>query len=348
MYDYSNSQSANYDYQRNVYAGYASVTLKLFDYLDVKGGCRYEYTEAKANFSNAGNVSLTPYSTYVPALALSHQFKNNQTIKLAYSHRIERPDYHDLNPFINLADPKNITTGNPNLQPEISDKVELGYSRSFEKKANINFTLFYRGNSHDIQSFTRYYPTYQIGDSTYTHVAITTRENIGHEHNIGLSIFGSIPLGKKISLRSNVNLFQRYIITGIPGSADIQGFNYRINANLTYEITSTMSVELFGNFNSPRINAQGTMPSFTTYNFAFRKQFMHKKASIALTATNPFNKYVNQQTQLNGENFSLNNTRQLPYRSFGINFTWKFGKLEFKKEREPEDINLTNPPSPGN
>ena len=103
-------------------------------------------------------------------------------------------------------------------------------------------------------------------------------------------------------------------------------------------------MEFFGNFNSPRVNAQGTMPSFTTYNFALRKQFLHKQASIAFTATNFFNKYVKQETNLTGENFTLNNVRELPYNSFGINFTYKFGKLEFKKESEQEDINLTNPP----
>jgi hypothetical protein len=86
------------------------------------------------------------------------------------------------------------------------------------------------------------------------------------------------------------------------------------------------------------------MPSFTTYNFAFRKQLFQKNGSVAITATNFLNEYVNQKTNLTGDNFTLSNTRQLPYRSFGINFTYKFGRLEFKKEKEQEDINLTNPP----
>jgi hypothetical protein len=81
---------------------------------------------------------------------------------------------------------------------------------------------------------------------------------------------------------------------------------------------------------------QGKVPSFTTYSLAVRKQFFDKKFSIALTATNPFNEYINQKTQLGGDNFTLNSLRQLPYRSFGINLTYKFGKLQFKPEREEE------------
>ncbi len=347
-YAYNSPQSSSLDYKTNVYAAYLSVKFKLFNWLDVKTGLRYEYTDPHAYFSNSGIVNIQQYGTYVPSGVVSHKFKNNQTVKLSYTHRIERPGYRDLNPFVNASDPKNINTGNTTLRPEIGDKIELGYSKIFEKGINVNGTLFYRGNKDDIQSYTRYYSAYKVGDSIYTNAAVSTRENIGRENNFGVNIFASIPFTSKINLRTNISGFQRYIINGaLPGS-NVQGFNYRINMNASYEISKTLVIEFFGNFNSPRINAQGTMPSFTTYNFAFRKQLFNKKASVAVTAANPFNKYVNQETKLTGENFTLDNMRQLPFRSFGINFTYKFGKLEFKKEKEAEDNNLTNPPVLGN
>ena len=184
-----------------------------------------------------------------------------------------------------------------------------------------------------------------IGDSTYYNVAVTTRENVGREDNYGLSFFVSIPATSKISLRCNILCFERYI-TSYPLSVDnIHGFNYRTNLNLAFQATSTMDFEFFGSFNSPRINVQGKMPSFTTYNFAWRQQLFHKQGSVALSVTNPFSKYVTQKTELTGDNFTSTAVRDLPYRSIGLNFTFKFGRLEFKKEKEPEDINLTNPPS---
>jgi ferric enterobactin receptor len=344
IYDFSSDQSSFLDFKRNVYAGYLSFNFALFDALKIQAGGRSEYTEAKANFSNVGNVNLTPYNTIVPSVVLSHKFKKERTLKFSYTRRIERPDYGDMNPFLNASDPKNITTGNPNLRPEIGDKAELSYSKSFVKGGNITTTLFLRNNTDDIQPYTRFYPQYKAGDSTYTNVSVRIRENIGYEHNYGLSVFASVPVSKKINLRANVNCFQRYIYTGISSVGNVEGFNYRTNLNATYQVDSTLTIELFGNLNSKRVNAQGTFPSFTTYNFALRKQLFHKKGSIALTATNFFDEYVNQETNLHGDNFTLLNTRQLPYRSFGINFTYKFGKLEFKKEKQEEDINLTNPP----
>ena len=69
----------------------------------------------------------------------------------------------------------------------------------------------------------------------------------------------------------------------------------------------------------------------------------NKKGSFAFTTTNPFANYVNQATSVSGQDFTLNSLRRIPYRSFGINFTYKFGKLEFKKEKEEKDKEFSNP-----
>jgi hypothetical protein len=74
-----------------------------------------------------------------------------------------------------------------------------------------------------------------------------------------------------------------------------------------------------------------------------RKQFWKKKGSIALTATNPFSENLTQKTILTGTNFTVYGIRKIPFRSIGINFTWKFGKLEFKKEKQEADNNLNAP-----
>ncbi len=225
----------------------------------------------------------------VPITVLSLRIlSHNQTLKISFTHRIQRPEYRDLNPFISASDPKNITTGNPNLRPEVGNKLELSYNKNFGNGTNINSTLFYRGNIDDIQSYTRYYPTYLIGDSTYTNVAISTRQNIGREDNYGINLFASIPAMKNLNIRTNISGFERTIFTGISSVANVHGFSYRMTINASYQLSSTLILELFGNFNSKRINAQGSMPSFTTYNFAFRKQ-LFKNASIAATATNFFN-----------------------------------------------------------
>src|SRR5207253_8894508 len=118
-----------------------------------------------ADYSNAHNVHIPSYHILAPSFIISHSFSNNQVLKLSYTYRIERPEYRELNPFVNLSDPHNITTGNPQLTPEIGNNFELGYNYSFEKGSNLNVSLIYRKNTDDITSFTTYYPLYQVGDS---------------------------------------------------------------------------------------------------------------------------------------------------------------------------------------
>ncbi len=346
LYNYSADQSENMIYKRTIYSYYLSLTFKLFNSFDVKAGCRDEYTVSMANFSNSGKLDLKPYNTLVPSGVISYLIDSGQTIKLGYSRRIKRPNYPDLNPFINASDPKNITTGNINLEPEISNQFELGYNMNFKKGANMNIALFYRGNHNDIQNYTEYFSTYKIGDSIYNNVSVNTRKNMGLEANAGINFYVSVPLNNKLNLRSNISCFHRYINTGLP-DGNVNGFMYRLNVNGSYQITSSLRFELFGNFSSSKINAQGKMPAFTVYNLAIRQELFHKKGSLAFTATNPFNKYVIQKSIIAGTNFTTYTTVDFPYQSFGINFTYKFGKIEFKKQNDIEDVNLTNPPGSG-
>jgi ferric enterobactin receptor len=263
---------------------------------------------------------------------------------LSYSKRIERPDYHDLNPFVNTSDPKNLSSGNPYLLPEIGKRIELGYNRDVENVGSFMVSAFYRINEQDIQPYINFYPSFKVGDTTYTNVSVSTRQNIGTERNAGISLFADLHFSTKLNVRTNANFFHRHTINMLDPGFNSNSFNYRFNINTSYQFTPTLVAEFFGNFNSARHEAQGIYPSFTSYNIAIRKQFWNKKGSLAFTTTNPFSEYVTQQTQLFGKNFIVNSTRKIPFRSFGLNFTWKFGKLEFKQQKEEGDTNL-NPPA---
>ena len=333
LYDTSVSNSLSYD--QKVYALYAEISLPVGHLFDVKAGTRYERTEINSFYSNATEQVKNPgYNTWVPSAYILRKLTDNQTLKLSYSKRIERPDYGDLNPFINTTDPKNITAGNPYLKPEIGNRIELSYNHDFGNAGSFMVTAFYRVNSNDIQPYTAVYPSLEIGDSVYYNVAVSTRENIGTEKNMGLSFFGNLKATDKFTLRLNLMLFRRHIINGIDVGRNPISFNYRTNLNASYQFNKDLSAEFFGNFNSPRNEIQGKYPSFTSYTFAARKKLFNQKASIAITATNIFAKYVNQSTVLYGTNFTTNSLRQIPFRSVGLNFTWKFGKLDFKKDKD--------------
>ena len=336
-------QSYNLDYDMRVYAGYVSASFPLTDFLKVKAGARYEYTVTTIDFPN---TEIPAYGIIVPSAIISHDFRNSQFIKLSYTRRIERPDYGDVNPFLNFSDPYNITTGNPLLKPEIGNNFELGYNKSFGKGTNLNLSLIERINTQDHKRVTNFYSAYPAGDSVYDNVSVTNIQNIGIEYNTGLNVSGSWSIKDKLTLRGNVFFMHRHSVDLPPGSTGSDGNRFRTNLNATYQLPHNLVTEAFGNYNAATINIQGRTPQSITYTLAFRKQFWKKNASIGVTGTNIFNQYTRQVATISTADYSSYTVRMLPYRSVGISVTYKFGKLEFKKDKE-EDSYLNNPPSMG-
>lgn len=333
-------QTYGFNYNRNIFAYYASGTFSLFhDFINGKAGLRYEHTSTNADFKG---VSIPSYNTFAPSFVLQHKFDETQSLKFSYSYRLERPGYNDLNPFFNISDPHNIGTGNPNLKPEIGHNFELGYNKSFNKGPDIYIAAFYRHNTNDLQSYTTYYDSLTVNGTKYPDVALTQRYNIGTETTEGANLYISIPVTGKFSLRSNSFFADR--ITTNPGSPQVSGFIYHINLNASYEFAHDLAAEVFGVYRSSRRTIQGNDAAFGFYNIAVRKQLWNKKASIGLTAANPFNAYLHQTSNTSGGNFTQVSGRDVPFRSFGISLNYKFGKLDFKKtkEDEPQDVPMPN------
>jgi ferric enterobactin receptor len=339
-YFYDSALSNSLRYRQEVYALYTELGFPVVNWFDAKMGLRYERTEINAFYSNVSQQVPEPgYNTVVPSVFFSRKLNEQQTIKLSYSKRIERPDYRDLNPFINTTDPNNVIAGNPYLKPEIGNRFELGWNYTLNSGSSYMISAFYRTSQDDIQPYIVYYASLPVGDTVYTNVAVSTKENIGLEKNLGMNLFADLHFSSQFSLRANFFFFHREIINVLDSGLNAHSWNYRTNINLTYNFSHTLAGEFFGSFNSPRNELQGKYPSFSSYTFAFRKQLWKKKGSIALTATNIFSEYLNQTTVLNGPGFTINSTRKIPFRSIGVNFTWKFGKLDFKKPK-PENTDL--------
>ena len=258
-YLYNSALSNNLNYHQRVYAGYAELGFPIDKTTDARIGVRYERTQLHSFYANAQKTVGDGYNTFIPTLFLMKKIGETQTIKLNFTIRINRPDYRDLNPFINTSDPKNISTGNPNLDPEIWDRYEASYNKDLGKLGSLMITLFYRQSNGDVQPFIVYYPSLRVGDTTYTNVNLTTSKNIGTEENLGTNLFFDLHPTNKFSIRSNIILFYRHTINKVdPGynsSTDI----YRFNINAAYQFPRNFAAEFFGNFSSHHHEAQDSI-----------------------------------------------------------------------------------------
>src|SRR5260221_5278759 len=233
------NQTYAFTYNRKVYAYYASTEFSLFgSFIEGQAGLRYEYTTTTANFKGA---AIPSYGLLFPSVVLSHNFDPTQSIKAVYSYGIERPDYGDLNPFYNISDPHNISTGNPTLRPEKGQRYELGYNKSFGKGSNLYIAALYRYNSDDIQALATYYPVLNINGTNYTDVTLTQRYNIGSQSSIGGNIFCLVAITPEMSLRSNIQFCER--TNSSPGLATASGVALRGYLKPRYKFPDKLTAE---------------------------------------------------------------------------------------------------------
>ncbi|MDB5024758.1 MAG: hypothetical protein JWP78_2513 [Mucilaginibacter sp.] len=334
-----------YDYTQNVYAGYAVLTFTLPKSYSILAGSRFEETRITGNpqdpFQNANSAlfqNLQPfssnYSTYIPSLTIQKAFGNN-TVKLTYSKRIQRPSLQFLNPFINRSNIQSQSVGNPNLGPETSQTIELNYN-AFVKTSVLNFSVYYKNTKNLIEGIAK--PITEVIRGDTVQGTRTEFSNVGSNNSFGASFFGSINPIKILTIRGSINAFTYSPAPSglFASSASSTGtyLQYTAFGSASITLQSGFIAEAFGFTNSPRRTIQGTNPAFGIYAFGVRKQFLNKKASIGINTVQPFskNKYFNQNISSPG--FTQTSSTAFPFRSVGITFSYSFGKLSFSNPQE--------------
>lgn len=318
----NSGQTYRFNFKRKIYAGYISTSFSLFNnFLNGKAGIRYERTDTQSDLSNDG---IPVNNIWAPNLFIQHKLDETQTIRFSYIYRIQRPDYDDLNPFLEIIDPRNINTGNPQLKNETGQKFEIGYYKTFANSSNLYIGALYNRNSNDIQHFTTFFSVYTANGTDYNNVSLTKTENIGSQTTLGINISGLAVINEKLSLRANLLLLKKNNL--VPGLASVGGFSYNANMNITYNVSKDIIAEGFGTIDSKRTDFQSIRPGSYNYTIAVKKQLFNTKASVGLMATNPFNRYVNQYSSAYGTSFTQINLRQRTMRSFGITLSYKFNQ----------------------
>ncbi len=329
--------SNQYDYTQNVYAGYSQFTFSLPKNFSLLAGARVEGTDITGTPSNTAQPGLQSfpqnYTNFVPNVTLSKTVKGTQTYKLSYSKRIQRPSLQYLNPFINKANPDNQTEGRPDLNPEISQTVELGYN-TFIGSSVINVSTYYKYTNNLIEGIAR-----TVFDTELNrNVTRTTFQNIGKNNSFGASFFGSVTPWKPLTIRGSINTYTYKPTINASqasvGSSTGTYFNYNAFLSASATITKTWTAEFFGVFNSPRRTIQGQNPAFNLFGFGVKKELIAKKFTLGLNALSPFQNYLKLDTKISSNGFEQQQTIRYPLRSFGISFTYNFGKLNYGQQKK--------------
>ncbi|WP_236974858.1 TonB-dependent receptor domain-containing protein [Membranihabitans maritimus] len=324
------SRTNDFIYGQDVFAGYASMNFTIAETWSMVAGARYEHTTIDGVFGDGTGAFDQEYGNVLPSIILSKKVGMN-TFKGSFTQRIQRPSLHYINPYRNQEERKIITEGNPELEPELSNQYELGYS-TFLGGTVINFSTYYRRTKDIISSYLN------INDEG---VSVNTFENVGKTDVYGANLFTSFTIKNNLTLRGNIDVNQYKVIEAA------EEFNvedatsnliYRLFVSSSYNFGKGWKAELFAFYNSHRWSIQGKLPSFSMMNFGIQKEIFGERGTVGLTVIDPFNATKSFTSELEGANFSQQSDFSIPFRSFGVNFSYRFGKLDFKQQNRQSVI----------
>ena len=318
-----------FNYNQLVSASYISTEFSLPYDLGLKTGIRYENTQTSGDWSIADTTFKKGYGDILPNFIFSKSFSPMRSIKVSYNQRIRRPSIKQINTNENKLDNRNMTIGNPNLEPTITEQYELAIN-SFGKILQASTQLYYKHSFNVIESFL---------DKINGENSISTYKNIGETKQIGGSFFGSINLNK-LNFRGS---FDIYNYSGRDESLGYEDWTtpvllYSYFMGGSYKLGKNWKAETFGFFRSPTQTIQGTTTTFSMMSFGIKKSFKNKRGSIGLRIIEPFQKNKEFISELDGEFFSQSSLRTIPFRSFAISFKYTIGKLNFKDGNKKTNI----------
>jgi len=314
-------RSNNFDYNQDVISGYAQLGFFIAKKYSVTTGLRYEYTDIFGDFQEGTDPVENDYGNLLPNVTISRSLSGFRNIKVGYNRRISRPSLQFINPFNNSSNRFNVTVGNPQLEPEITDQLETSYNFNF-KGFMVFASSYYKRTTGVIESIVG------LNDAG---ISQTTYANIGTNNSIGLNIFTSKTINR-LTVRGGGNVYT-YNATGQIRGVELEANDvlYNIFFNGDYKITGTWKADFFGFFRSNQRTLQGTNPSFSIYGFGVRKEF--KDWSLGFRVIEPFNDSKEFNSDIQGEDFRLKTGFSIPFRSFGVNVRYKFGKVDFKQRK---------------
>lgn len=337
--------SNNYEYTEAVQAGYVTYTNKMkgFGY---QLGLRAEVSRFDGELLDSGKTFGYSYprsagrflDALFPSVFLTQQVGEKAELQLNYSRRIRRPDFWQLNPFIDINDPVNLRQGNPQLQPEFTNSFELNYSQDYAK-GNFLGVVYYRNNLGNITRFgdTISAALYSqlnnaaVDPNAILNTFINTRSN----NRLGLELTLQHKFNAVFDVVPTIDMQYRKVNADNIGLSN-SGFNW--DAELTNNIRFTaakgflkdLGLQLIGEYESAEVTVQGrNLPQYQV-DFGLRKEFLsNKRAAFTFNINDIFN------TQRFGSVYDTDAFYQESYRrrnvrGFRVAFTYKFGKDDFK------------------
>ncbi len=340
-------QNIVYNSEDRIYAAYGTFSnrIKNFGY---QLGMRLEssdYTGKLPNKDQSFNIKF-PVSLF-PSLFLTQKIKENDELQFNYSRRINRPNFWQLFPFYDFSDTLNISRGNPGLNPEFTNSLELSYSKIFKNRDNFIASLYFKNTSDLITRYQQLEYVEFIQDT----VPVLGYINANNSYITGLELTSRNKITKWWDLTSNANFFTSKIdLKDLPDPD--QFLSYFVKINNSFRLPKNFTLQLSADYQSKIISSPGggggrgfggggggmfgggssTAQGFIRPNYgvdaALRYEFLKNRTAAVSLSINDIFRTRKYDAHTESPFFVQDVVRRRDPQVVRLNFNYRFGKFD--------------------
>lgn len=310
----------HFKYDENNNAAYLNYK-KEFKKINLQLGLRAEQTNVKT-YQEIGSVSWdSSYLKLFPSAFLNYKLKENQTIGLSVSRRINRPGYNQLNPFLFLIDVTTYATGNPGLLPQFTWAYELNYNIK-----NINIALSYSHTDKNQNIVVARYNDLFPNSGNNDNITVQIPVNLSSSDYAGISVSAPVKINRWWNMINNADLYYNKF-NGTLGSTKLNNGKAAadIRINNSFSLKKGWSAELNGNYSTGgQYGFMVTDPQWGV-NAAVQKSVLASKGTIRFNITDIF--WTNlPKAIITYDNYIERWHAKRDTRVANLSFTYRFGK----------------------
>jgi len=294
---------------------------------ELEAGLRLEYAKIEylvdtnhRVYSSTGFDYIDPF----PSVRATWLISKNSRLSAFYNRRVDRPEEKELRTFPSYASPEILSMGNPNLQPQFTQSVELGYRQSWE--SGYLYTAAYHRMSTNIL-------TKIVTEIPSSNLLAQVNQNADKGQNTGIELVLNQKLGSKIRLNVNGNIYRNSIgafriVNAYPNNIPYTGQAQTIIAgnakvNLIATIVKSTELQITGIYLAPDIIPQGKILARYSIDAGLTRKIQKGKGELFINASDILNTLV-MRYEIEGTSFNLASNDYYETQVVRIGYQYRF------------------------
>ncbi len=314
---------------------YTDMRHKLYTYYNWQIAKRLSIKIGAAGETSNPNSDGLKRSYFIiqPYLDVKIDASKNLVFKAKYRSGSTYPDISQTNPYTSFVDRQSVRTGNPNLRPEVVNKISL---QTTILQGLITIEPYFHFSNNTLSEVGTFRP-----DSIFEY----STSNAARYRNYGVEASVTIPFGKNIFLQSSADVY----FSRIKYLAKTNKVNdWSMSTQLIYQNlkAKTMLGMQYQKANNKYITAQGYYSGNNDFwVFFIRQPFLKDRLALQFVYITPISLGVNykQEHYIKTDYYSESRYNDITILKnimiLQLSYRFNKGKSVNKKEKEIEKIN---------